>query len=55
MKYVAAVCGVVCLFIGNSNLEYAFEFNTNMCIVPWMIAGLVLATPLIVSVIKGEC
>lgn len=55
MKYVAAICGVASLTVGISNLEYALEFNTNMCILPWIIAGLVLATPLCVSVVKGEC
>ena len=55
MKYGLAVCGMVCLIIGGSNLEYASEFNTTMCVIPWIIAGVILAIPLFVSAIKGEC
>lgn len=55
MKYGLAICGMVCFIIGGSNLEYASEFNTTMCVIPWIIAGVILSIPLFVSAIKGEC
>lgn len=55
MKYLMALAGMICLILGGSNLEYAYEFCTHMPVVPWIVAGIILNIPLFYSAIRRNC